>query len=356
MVRLDKAGWPNGCADLGDEVGPWPIRGTGDLQHGLRYVKISTYIDVANRQLIATLPAGGCPNDDSGEDEAEVVFSPNGTTLAVINGAICLWDVAARRQVATLTDPGGDGATSGTFSPDGQTLAVTGSGEITYLWNVASARLAATLTEPPQPDTTAEKVPAEDAVAFSPDGATLAVGNTQGSTYLWDLPTKRVIATLNDPQAASLNGALVSGGAQSLAFSPDGRLAAGDADGGVYLWDVAARRVTASVYSPVGSFECNSSSQPGEEGMLAGPIGVSIAFSADGARLVVSERCATVTSVWRASGGSEYTRYATLPSPVPHGDDIMLGPAVLSPDGRMVAAVATNANSGDSDIYLWRIS
>src|SRR5271154_226273 len=52
------------------------------------------------------------------------------------------------------------------------------------------------------------------AVAFSPDGRTLAtVGWGYGRTYLWDVTAGRITATLSDQ---------VTGGGASVAFSPDG--------------------------------------------------------------------------------------------------------------------------------------
>ena len=67
-------------------------------------------------------------------------------------------------------------------------------------------------------------------MAFSPDGHTLAAGDTGGHVGLWDAATGRRTATLAE-------GAPV----YSVAFSPDGHtLAAGDDSGYVGLWDVAA--------------------------------------------------------------------------------------------------------------------
>jgi WD40 repeat protein len=69
-------------------------------------------------------------------------------------------------------------------------------------------------------------------VAFSKNGM-LAVGDTDGSTYLLAAATGDYVAALTDPASGSQ-------GVGAVTFSPDGRLvAAGDTNGTTYLWRVS---------------------------------------------------------------------------------------------------------------------
>ncbi len=180
--------------------------------------------DVATRTVIQTFTDPHAVSADS------VAFSPSGATLAVgdQNGSTFLWDVATGQLTATLTNPGGPpGQASVAFSTSGALLASAGAEGQTFVWDVATGKMIATFTNPVNHMQNAT-------LAFSPSGTILAIGEGgayPGSTYLWDTATRKLLATLTDPGTA---------GVLSVAFSPDGAtLAAGDNDGSTYLWHIS---------------------------------------------------------------------------------------------------------------------
>jgi WD40 repeat protein len=132
--------------------------------------------------------------------------------------------LAAPALVARLTADGPFGRALA-FSPDGRTLAVAGRHRIS-LWELD--RQTRTVLATPE-------VPfGSDAVAFAPDGRTLAAA-AGDRVVLWDLPSRTRRASLRLPAG-------MVGNLGPLAFSPDGRVLAAANDGGILLvWDVARR-------------------------------------------------------------------------------------------------------------------
>ena len=77
------------------------------------------------------------------------------------------------------------------------------------------------------------------AVAYRPDGSLIAFAGSDGATRLWDARTRRMAAVLGNPRG---------GAVAALAFGPDGaQLAVGDDNGVVCLWDLAGQVVTAQL-------------------------------------------------------------------------------------------------------------
>ncbi len=219
--------------------------------------------------------------------------------------------------VATLRNPESS-AHGVAFGPSARTLAVgsvnnngnaSGTGGSTYVWDIATKKVTATLTDPGREGVAY--------VTYGPGGTTLAAADYNGSTYLWDIATRKITATLPDPG---------SKGVDSVAYAPGGTtLAAADNNGSTYLWDIATRKITATL------------PDPGSKGVDY------VAYAPGGTTLAAADYNGS-TYLWDI-----VTRKitATLPDPGSEGVDSV----AYAPGGTTLAAADFNGS-----IYLWDIA
>lgn len=195
-------------------------------------------------------------------------------------------------------------ANSVAFSPDGAMLAVGfGNGEV-QLWRITDRTLLRTLSV------------ASDSVSritFSPDGMTLAAAYLAGSVRLWQVDDGALQQTLSHDSAI-----------RSIAFSPDGSLlASGGWDGIVRLWQIPDGRL---LHPLEGHTDWVSS----------------VAFSPDGAILASGSNDGAVR-LWDVSSN---VLLDTLPS-----THTSVSSLAFSPKGNTLAIA-----SFDQGISLWGIA
>ncbi|MBI2925058.1 MAG: protein kinase [Verrucomicrobia bacterium] len=244
-----------------------------------------------------------------------LAFSPDGKTLAVgVGSAIALWDVNTRQQTAVVR------AHTNTvsfllFSPDGQTLASASADGSARLWDMAAS--------PPESVAVLNMGRRAFCLAYSNDGALLAVSVVESLVRLWH------VSTPTAPRELSPLKGLTSW-AGGLAFSPTTNLLAAGGGSEIILWDLDTQ---------------GNATATNRLSAARGSLGVidSLAFSADG-RILVSAGSDRNLTLWDVSGrGREPVKLM--------GHEGEVYSVAFSPEGHLVASVGF-----DGAVKFWDVS
>ena len=235
----------------------------------------------------------------------DFAFSPDGRWLATQSrdGPIQLLPTSGEDPPFTLGHRRGFFPALA-FSPDGATLASVADRSV-VLWDLASREEKLTLGGHKESVT---------AVAFSPDGAMLATSCGDRTTRIWDARDGTPLAVLPG-----------SGFMRSLAFSPDGNLLAASAEAGpVHLYELKGRR---------------------EQRRLVGHKfgALRLAFHPRLPRLASSSNDHSVI-LWDAEPAHSLVRWKA--------HDVWVTGLAFSPDGSLIASAGGDAGS-DTPILLW---
>ncbi len=287
-------------------------------------------------------------------------FSPAANVLASGNDDLILWDVPTGQLLGRIEQPEDQQAwiTALAFSPDGRTVAAGhGDGRVRFV-DVAARKFVGEIQTHPGAPVRREV----SAIAFSPDGKFVATAGEDRIVRVWDADTHRLTAEL-----ASHTDRI-----PSLAWSPDSRLlisAGWDTSARVWrpthpdplmLLNSHAEQVTVVAYSPDGKYlACADSDNDihlwlDAEGATRGPVlrGHSdevkcLAFSHDGTKLA-SAGTDRVVHVWDVRDGK------LLAGPNPKGRHTIAVLAGSRPDGGAAAPLRL-ASSGAAKVRVWDI-
>jgi WD40 repeat protein len=256
------------------------------------------------RELLTT--EGHSPPEDQFSAEIfTVAANPDGTAIAVARGDdphVTVWDAATGREMLTVDEEVNDVA----WSPDGALLALSGDGGATIVDR--SGAEVAVLPDPGYPTIAAR---------FSPDGRLLATAR--------DWFNRPDIAALhvriwNWERAETVD--TIETWAVSMAFSPDGtRIATGHPRGFAEIWDIRSgeRLMTLA----------------GHTGLIA-----DLAYSPDGSRIATASMDSTVR-LWDAETGVEILAL--------RGHESVVSDVAFSPDGSKLAS------AGPGLVRVWAL-
>jgi WD40 repeat protein len=278
------------------------------------------------------------------EGGAATAIAPDGRTVATVSfhGQPVLWNITdPARPVKMVTLPGYPDVLWGqAFSPDGRILAAAYTGRL-ELWDVADParprRLTALAIEGAAPS---HWYGYPSAIAFSPDGRTLALTTSRNRVDLWN-----VASPARPVRVATLGGH--TGPVAAVAFSPGGRLLADVGyDGAVLVFNLGDP--AHPVRTASGRTVAGGGQQPDGHPDYS-DTNYALAFSAEGHTLTVIANSdpSMLGPVATPPPGRPISRWsltgsgAAAPVAVRNGAGAAEGTLVLTPSGRIVTLASS---------------
>lgn len=191
-----------------------------------------------------------------------LAISPNGRLLAAatFEKRVSLWSVAERKSIAEVKTENGMRGIA--FSPDGARLAVGSNANTLTVWDLSTG--AGKTWTVPQADSKADV----GAVAWSPDGRSVLTGHNESTISVIDVTTDVNTHNFYVRDAACM----------AVAFSPDGGIfLTGQYDNTIHLWEAATA-------SPRGQLKAHTG---GIKALALSPDGSTLASSGEDKKIIL---------------------------------------------------------------------
>jgi len=187
--RVAFVGWEM-PVDIRETVTLWPVRTHGAGRKIIEFAfspdeNVVAWTENGRPVEIHNLKSGKFLALDTGTDQCDLDFSPDGRLLAVGGyhlGAMIVSAADGRLVHKLDTGAGLHGGMTLCFSPDGKVLAAGNRNYATRLFDVASGQLLHVLDKPQS-----------HGLAFHPSGKMLAIGYATGEVRVWDVATGKLL-------------------------------------------------------------------------------------------------------------------------------------------------------------------